>query len=145
MVGTTRFELATSPTPKQDFTQSQQLSHTNQSAKQLKRTHRKAYCSQIVSGVVPTRHERQIDNAARTATRGYCVANLAGMKFHRPTWSSRSSIKDTWRRQPSRSRLIQRSQPSRRRPVGRGVAQPCSQSTRLYSASRCVLPKCVPD
>ena len=63
MVGTTRFELATSPTPILETTQSEQLSETHQYVRERKTIQRNAYWTHrwTHAGVRDT-------NAARTAT-----------------------------------------------------------------------------
>jgi hypothetical protein len=67
MVGTTRFELATSPTPILETTQSEQLSETYQHVRQRKTTRRNAYWTRNGPIDGPTL-AHAIDNAARTAT-----------------------------------------------------------------------------
>jgi hypothetical protein len=67
MVGTTRFELATSPTPILETTQSEQLSETHQYVRERKTIRRNAYWTRNGPTVGPTL-AHAIDNAARTAT-----------------------------------------------------------------------------
>jgi hypothetical protein len=65
LVGTTRFELATSPTPILDLTQSEQLSGIYQCVRERERTRHNAYWTHIGPTNGPTlafaitRHERQ--------------------------------------------------------------------------------------
>jgi hypothetical protein len=64
MVGTTRFELATSPTPILETTQSEQLSEIYQCARERETTRRNAYWTRNGPTVGPTL-AHAIDNAAR--------------------------------------------------------------------------------
>jgi hypothetical protein len=66
MVGTTRFELATSPTPILELTQFEQLSHANNSVRERETTRRNAYWPLIGPTDGPTLDA--ISNAVRTAT-----------------------------------------------------------------------------
>jgi hypothetical protein len=65
LVGTTRFELATSPTPILDLTQSEQLGATYQCVRERESTRHNAYWTRIGPTNGPTlafaitRHERQ--------------------------------------------------------------------------------------
>jgi hypothetical protein len=67
MVGTTIFELATSPTPILETTQSEQLSYIHQYIGERKTTRRNAYWTRNgpINGPALA---HAIDNAARTAT-----------------------------------------------------------------------------
>ena len=67
MVGTTRFELATSPTPILETTQSEQLSQIHQYVRERETTRRNAYWTRNGPTVGPML-AHAIDNAARTAT-----------------------------------------------------------------------------
>ena|ERR1700722_14313 len=67
MVGTTRFELATSPTPILETTQSEQLSKIYQYVRERETTQRNAYWTRNGPIDGPTL-AHAIDNAARTAT-----------------------------------------------------------------------------
>jgi hypothetical protein len=67
MVGTTRFELATSPTPILETTQSEQLSDMYQYVRERETTRRNAYWTRNGPTVGPTL-VYAIKNAARTAT-----------------------------------------------------------------------------
>ena len=65
MVGTTRFELATSPTPILEITQSEQLGYAQRCINERETTRRNAYWTLIGPAYGPTleatttRHERQ--------------------------------------------------------------------------------------
>jgi len=67
MVGTTRFELATSPTPILETTQSEQLSKIYQYVRERETTQRNAYWTRNGPIDGPTL-AHAFDNAARTAT-----------------------------------------------------------------------------
>jgi len=67
MVGTTRFELATSPTPILETTQSERLSKIHQYVRERETTRRNAYWTRNGPTVGPTL-AYAIDNVARKAT-----------------------------------------------------------------------------
>ena len=91
MVGTTRFELATSPTPILETTQSEQLSETYQYVKERETTRRNAYWTRNgpIDGptlvyATQTRHERQPAMSLREHQR--LLTGSQARKLHR--WPS---------------------------------------------------------
>ena len=83
MVGTTRFELATSPTPILETTQSEQLSETHQYVRERKTIRRNAYWTRNGPAVGPRfSHPGYASNAARTATSMANLSAKASAFFH---------------------------------------------------------------
>ena len=68
MVGTTRFELATSPTPISKSTQHQQLSYIHQCVRERETTRRNAYWTLIGPTVGPRFH--YLDSHRERGTNG---------------------------------------------------------------------------
>jgi hypothetical protein len=96
MVGTTRFELATSPTPILETTQSEQLSYIHQYIGERKTTRRNAYWTRNgpIDGptlvyATQTRHERQPAMSLREHQR-LLLDKVQGMHFGRNFWRPRS-------------------------------------------------------
>ena len=96
MVGTTRFELATSPTPILETTQSEQLSKIYQYFKERETTRRNAYWTRNgpIDGptlvyATQTRHERQPAMSLREHQR-LLLEKVQGMRFGRNFWQPRS-------------------------------------------------------
>jgi hypothetical protein len=84
MVGTTRFELATSPTPILETTQSEQLGEIYQYVRERETTRRNAYWTRNGPTVGPTL-AHAIHNAARTATsKGPHYGILTGLDSQSP-------------------------------------------------------------
>ena len=88
MVGTTRFELATSPTPILETTQSEQLSYIHQYIGERKTTRRNAYWTRNGPTLVyatQTRHERQPAMSLRERPR-LLSEKVQEMHFGRNFW-----------------------------------------------------------
>src|SRR5260370_27685620 len=109
MVGTARFELASSPTPFVGFTRSEQLSAIGQYVRQRETTRRNAYWTRNGPTIGPTL-VYAIKNAARTATsegggkHSLQSLMMAPLKISHPL-STRDHVlaKDCWSRGTSSS------------------------------------------